>query len=232
MQKIRVLIVDDMEEICNHMNFALKNETNIEVVGTASSGAEAVSLALSLKPDVILMDIQMESDDAGILAGKKILNELPDVKLIALTMFVDSETIANAYTNGFVDYIAKTSSVVEIINAIQNAMSPSGISNDIEKIVLNEMISLKKQQKQLIQCIRIVSVCSKNEFELLRQLCAGVKYKDIAKQRCVEEVSIRSMVTRISNKLSDMPIKKITSLLKECNFFETFDNITSHSDSD
>lgn len=226
MQKIRVMIVDDIEEICNHMCFTLKNLPNIEVVGTASSGKEAVELALSLKPNVILMDIQMESDDAGITAGQKILSELPDTKLIALTMFVDSENIANAYTSGFADYITKNSSVVEIINAIQNAMSPRVISNDVEKVILNEMIKLKIQQKQLIQCIKVVSVCSKNELELLRQLCAGMKYKDIAKQRFVEEVTIRSMVTRISNKLSDMSIKKIVSLLNECNFFEMFDSIT------
>lgn len=225
MQKIRVMIVDDIEEICNHMCFTLKNLPNIEVVGTASSGKEAIELALSLKPNVILMDIQMESDDAGITAGQKILNELPDTKLIALTMFVDSENITNAYTSGFADYITKNSSVVEIINAIQNAMSPRVISNDVEKVILNEMIKLKIQQKQLIQCIKIVSVCSKNELELLRQLCAGMKYKDIAKQRFVEEVTIRSMVTRISNKLSDMSIKKIVSLLNECNFFEMFDSI-------
>lgn len=226
MQKIRVMIVDDIEEICNHMCFTLKNLPNIEVVGTASSGKEAVELALSLKPNVILMDIQMESDDAGITAGQKILSELPDTRLIALTMFVDSENIANAYTSGFTDYITKNSSVVEIINAIQNAMSPRVISNDVEKVILNEMIKLKIQQKQLIQCIKVVSVCSKNELELLRQLCAGMKYKDIAKQRFVEEVTIRSMVTRISNKLSDMSIKKIVSLLNECNFFEMFDSIT------
>ena len=226
MQKIRVMIVDDIEEICNHMCFTLKNLPNIEVVGTASSGEEAVELALSLKPNVILMDIQMESDDAGITAGQKILSELPDTRLIALTMFVDSENIANAYTSGFADYITKNSSVVEIINAIQNAMSPRVISNDVEKVILNEMIKLKIQQKQLIQCIKVVSVCSKNELELLRQLCAGMKYKDIAKQRFVEEVTIRSMVTRISNKLSDMSIKKIVSLLNECNFFEMFDSIT------
>lgn len=226
MQKIRVMIVDDIEEICNHMCFTLKNLPNIEVVGTASSGKEAVELALSLKPNVILMDIQMESDDAGITAGQKILSELPDTRLIALTMFVDSENIANAYTSGFADYIAKNSSVVEIINAIQNAMSPRVISNDVEKVILNEMIKLKIQQKQLIQCIKVVSVCSKTELELLRQLCAGMKYKDIAKQRFVEEVTIRSMVTRISNKLSDMSIKKIVSLLNECNFFEMFDSIT------
>lgn len=226
MQKIRVMIVDDIEKICNHMCFTLKNLPNIEVVGTASSGKEAVELALSLKPNVILMDIQMESDDAGITAGQKILSELPDTRLIALTMFVDSENIANAYTSGFTDYITKNSSVVEIINAIQNAMSPRVISNDVEKVILNEMIKLKIQQKQLIQCIKVVSVCSKNELELLRQLCAGMKYKDIAKQRFVEEVTIRSMVTRISNKLSDMSIKKIVSLLNECNFFEMFDSIT------
>lgn len=225
MDKIRIMIADDMEEIRNHLCYTLKNEHNIEVVASASSGKEAVSLALETKPDVILMDIQMESDTAGIDAGKKIIEKLPNTKIIALTMYVDSEKITDAYMSGFVDFIAKNSSIVEIINAIQNAVSPKALSNDVEKIILNEMIKLKIQQKQLIACMQIVSACSKSEFELLQHLCEGMKYKDIAKQRCVEEVTVRSMVTRISNKVSNMSIKRIVSLLKECNFFETFNNL-------
>ena len=225
MDKIRIMIADDMEEIRNHLCYTLKNEHNIEVVASALSGKEAVSLALETKPDVILMDIQMESDTAGIDAGKKIIEKLPNTKIIALTMYVDSEKITDAYMSGFVDFIAKNSSIVEIINAIQNAVSPKALSNDVEKIILNEMIKLKIQQKQLIACMQIVSACSKSEFELLQHLCEGMKYKDIAKQRCVEEVTVRSMVTRISNKVSNMSIKRIVSLLKECNFFETFNNL-------
>lgn len=225
MEKIRIMIVDDMEEIRNHLCYTLKNEHNIEVVAAASSGKEAYNLAVLQKPDVILMDIQMESDTAGITAGKKILSVLPDTKLIALTMYVDSEKITDAYMAGFVDFIAKNSSIVEIINSILNAVSPNAISNDVEKIILNEMIKLKIQQKQLIACMQIVSACSKSEFELLQHLCEGMKYKDIAKQRCVEEVTVRSMVTRISNKVSNMSIKKIVQPLKDCNFFETFNNL-------
>lgn len=225
MDKIRIMIVDDMEEIRNHLCYTLKNEHNIEVVASASSGKEAYDIAVKTKPDVILMDIQMESDTSGIAAGKKILNVLPSTKLIALTMYVDSEKITDAYMAGFVDFIAKNSSIVEIITAIQNAIAPNALSTDVEKIIINEMIKLKIQQKQLIACMQIISACSKSEFELLQRLCEGMKYKDIAKQRCVEEVTVRSMVTRISNKLSNMSIKKIVSLLQECNFFETFNNL-------
>ena len=224
MQKIKVLIVDDLEEIRHHLCLMLKNEQNIEIVGTAATGTEAVLKAEETQPDVILMDIQMESDDAGITAGSKILKILPDTKLIALTMYVDSENITKAYTHGFIDFITKNSSIVEIINAIQNAVSPPYLSNDVDKFILNEMIKLKIQQKQFIRCFQVVSVCSKNELDLLRRLCNGVKYKDIAHERCVEEVTVRSMVARISNKVSNMPIKKITALLNECNFFEIIDN--------
>ena len=225
MDKIRIMIVDDMEEIRNYLCYTLKNEHNIEVVSSASSGKESYDIAVKKKPDVILMDIQMESDTSGIAAGKKILNVLPSTKLIALTMYVDSEKITDAYMVGFVDFIAKNYSIVEIITAIQNAISPNALSNDVEKIIINEMIKLKIQQKQLIACMQIISACSKSEFGLLQHLCEGMKYKDIAKQRCVEEVTVRSMVTRISNKLSNMSIKKIVSLLQKCNFFETFNNL-------
>ena len=102
MDKIRIMIVDDMEEIRNYLCYTLKNEHNIEVVASASSGKEAYDIAVKKKPDVILMDIQMESDTSGIAAGKKILNVLPSTKLIALTMYVDSEKITDAYMVGFV----------------------------------------------------------------------------------------------------------------------------------
>ena len=76
MDKIRILLADDMEQYRKHFISILKNEDDFDIAGEASSGKEAVNKALELKPDVILMDIQMEHDKAGICATEEIIKAL------------------------------------------------------------------------------------------------------------------------------------------------------------
>ena len=94
---INVMIVDDIPEISSHFSFVLQNEKDMNVVGVASKGSEAVKKAIKLKPDVILMDIQMETDDAGLIATKQILEKLPDTKIIMLTIHDSIQNITEAY---------------------------------------------------------------------------------------------------------------------------------------
>ena len=81
MKPIRVMMADDSPEIRNYFASFISHETDMELAGTASSGAEAVSLARETKPDIILMDIQMETREAGITASRKILEEMPATRV-------------------------------------------------------------------------------------------------------------------------------------------------------
>lgn len=204
---IKVLIVDDMVEFQRHFTMLLENETDIEVVGIASSRREAVALYEELHPNVVLMDIQMESDDAGILATKEINAKGDNVKIIILTIHAGSENIMDAYMMGATDFITKTAPVAEILSAIRNAMDEASQWNNANRIIRNEMIKLKKERESFLRIAVLISRLSKSEMEIVKMLCEGKRYSEISAARFVEEVTIRGMVNKISKKVG-MPIRK------------------------
>ena len=102
--KIRVLIAEDLEPIRKKYVYYLSQCADIELVGSVESGKEAVETALSAVPDVILMDIEMETKDAGIRASREILAHYPDIKIIILTVYEDDELIFSAFQLGVCDY--------------------------------------------------------------------------------------------------------------------------------
>ena len=104
MTNIKVFIVDDMEEIRLHLQEEIPKEAgNITVVGTSGGSVDAVERTTELLPDVILMDIQMETRTAGIWAIQQIHERFPNIKCIALTIHEDEEFIFRAYLAGAVD---------------------------------------------------------------------------------------------------------------------------------
>ena len=88
---IQVLIVDDLPPICKRYENYINKNSDMKTVGTAYSGQEAVKKAMLLKPDVILMDIEMETRTAGLNAAKQILKELPDSKIVISTVYEEDE---------------------------------------------------------------------------------------------------------------------------------------------
>ena len=115
---IKVLIIDDIDTLCMHFAKTLNADERIEVVGVGHSGSESVKLAQELEPDIILMDIEMETERAGIIAARKILKSNPDIKIIVFTIHDDDKNIIDAYEAGVSDYILKTASTEEIIATI------------------------------------------------------------------------------------------------------------------
>ena len=157
MKKINILLADDMEQYRKHFISILKNESDFNIVGEASSGKEAVTLAKELKPDVILMDIQMEHDKAGIDATRDILQTLPDTKIIILTIHGDDDNIFDAYEAGVCDFILKTSTSDVIICTIRDAMSFKDIHQRINFMVASEMVRLRKERNSFMYCVNLIS---------------------------------------------------------------------------
>ena len=217
---ITILIADDMSEIANHFAFILQKEPDFEVLGTVTSGSECIKNTLELKPDIVLMDIQMESDDAGINATKEILSALPDTKIIILTAYNDTQNILNAFEAGAVDFLEKSSSIVEIINTIKEVSQSKTFTKVVTRTILDELISLKKNQKNIIICTKLLSPLSTRDINILKQICAGKKYKEIAADECIEEVTVRSKINKISKKIGNYSIKDLISLLNSCKFFD------------
>lgn len=222
---IKLLIVDDMEQFRNYFINLLSAQSNIEIVGSAVSGIEAIEKAKELNPDIVLMDIQMESNTAGILATKEIIKNNPLTKIIILTIHDDPQIIKTAFMNGITDYLLKTSSPHEIIASINEAFDENQSKLRINTIIKNEMVRLQRERDDFYQCFKMLSNLSRSEHEILVLLCKGKKYREIATERNIEESTVRCIVSKISKKLEGIPIRNLIQKLNELNFVDIFNDI-------
>lgn len=221
MDKIKLMIVDDMKDIREYFNMILSKEPDIEVVGLASSGIEAVQIARDLKPDVILMDIQMETRTAGIDATTVIKGMDPNVKIIILTIHEEDEYLFQAYCAGVMDYIVKTDSISQIINSIRTVFSNKlMLRPGIADKIIDEFSRLKTQQNSLIYILNIISRLTNSEFEILKCFYEGSTYKTISETRFVSPATVKSQVNSILKKFEMKSMKDVIKLLRQMNFSE------------
>ncbi len=221
MDKIKLLIVDDMTDIREYFNMILSKEPDIEVLGMASSGIEAVRLARELQPDVILMDIQMESRTAGIDATNAIKADNPNIKVIILTIHEEDEYLFQAYCAGVMDYIVKTDSISQIINSIRTVYSNKlMLRPGIADKIIYEFSRMKTQQNSMIYILNIISKLTNSEYEILKCFYEGSTYKTISETRFVSPATVKSQVNSILKKFEMKSMKEVVKLLKQMNFSE------------
>ena len=123
---IRVLIADDQELIRQSLSFVLDAQADIEMVGTASDGREAIELVRKEKPDVVLMDIRMPEVD-GVECTRLIKSAYPQIKVIILTTFDDDEYVFGALRYGASGYLLKGVSVKELADAVREVVRGGSI---------------------------------------------------------------------------------------------------------
>ena len=199
---IRLVIVDDMPDIRNYLAEELAAASEqFSVVGAAEDGTEAVKLVDSLLPDVVLMDIQMKTRTEGIYAIRIIHERHPDIKCIALTIHEDDELIFQAYLAGAADYIIKTRSIDTIKNSIL----------DYQRV--------QNQETRMKETMQVMLKINTTEYEILRMACAGMSYKQMARERYVEETTIRSQINHILKKFQKNRMKDVVALLNELHIF-------------
>lgn len=224
MSKIGVLIADDSPEIAAYFVDILRKEADMDVLGSASSGEEAVIKVKTLNPHIVLMDIQMETKTAGIDAIKQIRDYNPAIKVIILTIHNRDDLIFKAYTVGAMDYIIKTSSVDTILKSIRAAASNKlMIRSEIASIIMEELRRISERQSKMKEVLKVMMMISNTEFEIIRMVFDGYSYREIAEQRFVEETTIRSEIYRILKKFNQKRMKDVIALLREINFADLFD---------
>ena len=198
----------------------------MDVIGCASSGIEAVQKALEMKPDIVLMDIQMETRTAGITASDRILKELPNTKIIILTILEDDNLLFQAYCAGVIDYIIKTDSISQILTSIRNANNNQLILRPkyAEKII-EELNRVKEEQKSLLYSFSILTKLSNSEFEVLKCVYQGMTSKKIAEMRYVSIGTIKTQIHSILQKFEMKSMKDIIRKLDEINFSSLLDTL-------
>lgn len=215
-KKIRVLIVDDVETFRERFFEVLSTDNRIEVVGLASSADEAVEITIKKRPDIILMDIIMEDDTAGIRASLKINEKLPEVKIIISTVLDDDETVFNSFQTGAVDYLLKNATEDEVRNAVIAAYNDrSPIRPMIAKKIRKEFKKMRNYQESIIYTLGIIRSLTRCELNILLMLCDGKSRKDISYIMCVEMSTVKTHINRILKKFEMKNTSEVVSLLKK-----------------
>ena len=221
MEKIRVVIADDMEEIRNLFKVILKNSEEIEIVGEAHDDESAYELVKIHKPDVVLMDIEMDTKYSGIEITRWITENFPEIKVIILTMHDDDDIFVNSYVVGAKAFLLKNSATNKIISTIKDVYEDRYIlDNAGTKKVLNRLSQYATERHSLLFMMNILGTLTKTEMEILKSLYVGKSYKDIAKDRYIEKKTLENHITSILKKFNAKSAKQLVSELRELKIFD------------
>lgn len=222
MDVIKVVIADDAEEIRLHLSEEISGEANkIQVVGLAENGYEAVELTKKYLPDIVLMDIQMETRTAGITAIGKIHEMFPMVKCIALTIHENEEFIFRAYMAGAADYIIKTNPTEKIVSSIHAVMENKLLLRpEVGKKLIEEYQYIHENQVRMKETLQVMLMINTTEYEILKMVYAGYTYRKIAEMRYVQETTIRSQINHILKKFKKSKMREVIQLLRELKIFD------------
>ncbi len=196
---IRVLVVDDHALFRRGLQMVLMQEPDIEVVGEASDGAEAVAKARETLPDIVLMDVRMPRR-GGIDATTAIKDEVPSAKIIMLTISDEEADLYEAIKAGAMGYLLKEISIEEVASAIRAVQGgQSLISPSMASKLLTEFASMIKRgdERQQVASPRLTD----REMEVLKLVAKGLNNRDIAKQLFISENTVKNHIRNILEKL-------------------------------
>jgi len=191
---IRVLIVDDHPVVRRGLRTLLGSESGFEPIGEAIDGAEAVNLARSLQPDVILLDMVMPRKN-GLEAINEIKHENPEARILVLTSFAEDEKVFPAIKAGALGYLLKDSSPEELLEAIRNVyQGQSSLHPTIARKLINEL-------KQPAELTAAQTTLTDREVEVLKLVARGFTNQEIADRLVLSEWTVRTHVRNILEKL-------------------------------
>lgn len=215
-KKIRVAIAEDIELLREDFCDLINNTEDMVLVGSVANGREIVQLSDDEGIDVILMDIEMEKYHDGIEAAQNILQYHSDISIVFLTVHEDDETVFNAFSTGAVDYVVKSSPHDDILESIRNAKNgKSVIRSNIAVKIRNEFSRMKKNEESLLFVFDIISKLTPTERELIKLLLMNMKVSEIAKNRHVEVVTIKSQITSLLKKFNKKRTKEIVTMIRK-----------------
>ena len=191
---IRVLLVDDHSIMREGLQSMLAGSEELEVVGQARDGEEAVRAAAELSPDVVVMDVMMPNKD-GVEACREIMDAAPDVRVIMLTASTEEDAVIEAVAAGATGYLQKVSGMDRLLDTIrQVAAGELRLPADVVRRVFEGIRRGAEPEDQN-------GPLTRREREILALFCRGMSYARIAEIREVRPVTIRNAIYAIQGKL-------------------------------
>ena len=212
---IRVMVAEDFPLLREDFCDVVSAQSDMEVVGSAASGEEIASLADTVPCDVILMDIEMETIDAGIRA--------PEVKILFLTAHETDDMITSAMGTGAVDYVVKGCEEERLLEHIRRASEGRAeLDPKIQNTVMQEYARLRRSERSLIFFINNVAHLTPAEHELVKLLLQDKKVAEIARLRCVEVVTIKTQIKGLLGTFGCSRTKEIVKMIRQMNLEHLF----------
>lgn len=202
---IRVLLVDDHQIMREGLKAILAEEPMIDVVGEADDGRQAVELAASLSPDIVVMDVGMPSMN-GIEATRKIRARHPGVGVIALSMYSDKRYVDNMLDAGAGGYVLKESAGEDLLRAVQAVATGKGyLSPEITDLVVDGYMG-----KQASGASSVYELLGNREREVLQLLAEGRTSRDIGAQLSIAVKTVETHRRNIKEKLNMRSVAELT----------------------
>jgi len=190
-QTIRVMLVDDHNVVRSGLATFLRAFDDLELVGEAKNGLEAVQLCQAWEPDVILMDLMMPGMD-GITATRAILADHPDIKVVAMTSFEEEDLVQGVLAAGAISYLLKNVTADELAKAIRDAASgKSTLSPEAARVLIN---ATRPTRQPLVDL-------TEREQEVLKLVVQGNSNQQIADAMFITVATVKAHISNILSKL-------------------------------
>ena len=193
---MKIIVCDDQAIVRDGLELLLKLEKDIEVIGVAQDGAEAVELVTKHAPDMVLMDLKMPGMN-GVEATRRICAEYPSVKVLVLTTFDDDEWVFDAIRAGVSGYLLKDTPREKVIEAIRGTLAGKTYVDPMVAGKLLDQVSSKQEQPSTL----ISSKLTEREISVLRLIANGLSNGEIADRLHLSEGTVRNHVSSIFSKL-------------------------------
>ncbi len=202
-RRIKLLLADDHPVVRKGIASCLARHQNLEIIGEASDGLEAIRKAKELSPDIVLMDIDMPHMN-GLAVTEALRKDLPNVKVLILSMHSNTEYVLRIIQSGARGYVLKEASPEELVKAIEIVESgESFFSSDVARAALNQYVRGNGTESSSMHLTR-------RESEVLVQIAEGLSNKEIASQLGVGVRTIETHRERIMRKLNIHSVAGLT----------------------
>jgi DNA-binding NarL/FixJ family response regulator len=193
---MKIIICDDQAIIRDGLELLIKLEKDMDVIGLAQDGSEAVEMTASLNPDLVLMDLKMPGMN-GVEATRRIIRDHPEVKVLVLTTYNDDEWVFDAIKAGASGYLLKDTPREKVIEAIRGTLSGKAF---IDPVVTKKIIEEIANQNIKSSTI-ITEKLTPREIEILQLLCHGFSNQEISNRIFLSEGTVRNHISSILFKL-------------------------------